>query len=91
MTAALILPPRTTTLAKGTCPANPCTALLVTVALRSRLWEGAAVVETRRGENLLPLYRVRPVRIKGTGRGHSRLLALVLKKWMVLNLGKRIC
>lgn len=92
-TAASTPQPTTTTLATGTCPTasptSPCTASRPTAASRSCLWEGAAAGEKRGDESLRPSYRLQPIRTKGTGRGHSRLLAPVLIKWMLSNPGKR--
>lgn len=85
--------PTTETVATVTCPTasptRPCTALRPTVASRSCRWEGAAAAGGRlRDESLRPLYQLRPIRTKGTGRGRSLLLAPALIKWMLSSPGK---
>lgn len=70
-------------------PTSPCTASPPTVACRSCRSDGAAAVERQGDESLRPSFRLQPIRIKGTGRGRSLLLAPVPIKWMLSNLGKR--
>lgn len=86
--------PTTTTLAMEPCPTarptSPCTASPPTVACRSCRWDGAAAAAERQGgESLRPSFQLQPIRIKGTGRGRSLLLAPALIKWMLSNRGKR--
>lgn len=90
-TVALTPRPTTTTRATETCPTaspiSPCTASRPTAVSRNCPWEGAVAGEKLGDESLRPSYQA--IRTKGTEQGRSRLLAPVLRKWIVSNPGKR--
>lgn len=93
-TAALTHRHTTTTLATETFPTAShttrlCTAPPPTAASRSCPWEGAAATEKPGDESHHPSYQPRPIRTKGTGRGHFHHLVPALIKWMLSNPGNR--